>query len=318
MENNTLEITEFFSVCSQIVLRAGNIIREVFNAEGGFIPKTKNGDEPFTEADVKVQTLIVKGLRTFWPNIKIIGEEEEVFEKDLGFDFKELRRDLVSKDLFKDIKSTQIDLNNAIVWVDPLDGTVEFIRGALDCVTTLIGISVGKEAKVGVVGRYFVEAEGGKYSWEPKCYFGHADYPHLFCVDYLKESKFEEIAPPQRANPDKLNVLTTRNHWSPELEGKIAKLNADSVTKVGGAGNKALAVIHDRGDCSFYPKPGMKNWDICACEAILRSIGGVVSDANNDPLYYGGEPGTWACEKGVIMTISAERHKSIMNDFLNK
>ena len=65
----------------------------------------------------------------------------------------------------------------------------------MDCVTTLIGISVDGEAKVGVVGKYFSETEPGKYKWDPKCYFGSADYPHLFCVDYENGSKVEEVKP---------------------------------------------------------------------------------------------------------------------------
>jgi len=56
------------------------------------------------------------------------GEEEEVNE-DFAFDFNSLKRDGIPKDLLAGATSTEIDLSKAIVWIDPLDGTVEFIRG---------------------------------------------------------------------------------------------------------------------------------------------------------------------------------------------
>ena len=65
----------------------------------------------------------------------------------------------------------------------------------MDCVTTLIGISVDGEARVGVVGKYFTEKEQGKYEWDPKCYFGSVDHPHLYCVNYADGSKVEEVKP---------------------------------------------------------------------------------------------------------------------------
>jgi len=317
MENqNVMQITEFFSVCSQIVLESGNIIKEIFDPKGT-LSKTKNGDEPFTEADVKVQTLIVKSLKTLWPNIKIIGEEEEVSE-DLQFDFNSLKTDSVSKELFAGCTSTEVDLNKAIVWVDPLDGTIEFIKGALDCVTTLIGISIEGQAKIGVVGKYFVEQEEGKFEWQPRCYFANADYPHLYYVDYLNNSKIEELQPHIAGAPEDLLVCTTRNHFTPELQEKIDKINPTSVKRTGGAGNKVLAVIVGQAHCSFYPKPGMKRWDICAGEAILRAVGGVVSDADNKDIVYEEPREKWQCSRGVIATINKEKHQRVMEALLKK
>ena len=40
---------------------------------------------------------------------------------------------------------------DAIVWVDPLDGTTEFVNGNLSGVTVLIGLAIGGVPKIGVV-----------------------------------------------------------------------------------------------------------------------------------------------------------------------
>lgn len=37
------------------------------------------------------------------------------------------------------------------MWVDPLDGTSEFIRGNLEAVTVLIGLAVDGRSKLGVI-----------------------------------------------------------------------------------------------------------------------------------------------------------------------
>ena len=36
----------------------------------------KGANDPVTEADFKVQTMLIRGLRMHYPTLKIIGEEE--------------------------------------------------------------------------------------------------------------------------------------------------------------------------------------------------------------------------------------------------
>lgn len=312
---NVLKLGEFFSVCSQMVHQSGKIIQGVFDPKGTVF-QTKNGDEPFTEADVQVQTLITKGLRLIWPDIKIIGEEEEE-SQTLQFDFNTLRTDLIPKDFDPELVSTEIDLSKAIVWIDPLDGTQDFVKGSLDSVTTLIGIAVENKAKVGVVGKYFIQNEPGKYDWQPRCYFAHADIQRLHYFDYLNDSKIVPIKP-VIATPesDEIVLCTTMNHFNDALKEKIEKVNPSKVLQIGGAGNKVLSLVIGTADCYFYPQPGMKNWDICAPEAILRSAGGVVTDQFNVPLHLGEEKSTWLCAKGVVASITQEKHNKLMGNYL--
>ena len=46
---------------------------------------------------------------------------------------------------------------NAVVWIDPLDGTSDFVRGNLSAVTVLIGLSINGVSKVGIVHNPFSE-----------------------------------------------------------------------------------------------------------------------------------------------------------------
>ena len=49
---------------------------------------------------------------------------------------------------------------DAVVWIDPLDGTSDFIKGTLSAVTVLIGLSIKDKSRIGIVHNpYCVEDE---------------------------------------------------------------------------------------------------------------------------------------------------------------
>ena len=48
---------------------------------------------------------------------------------------------------------------NAVVWIDPLDGTKDFILGNLSAVTVLIGLAIEGMPKIGVVHNPFKSNE---------------------------------------------------------------------------------------------------------------------------------------------------------------
>jgi fructose-1,6-bisphosphatase/inositol monophosphatase family enzyme len=45
--------------------------------------------------------------------------------------------------------------NNAVVWIDPLDGTSDFVAGNLPAVTVLIGLSINGSSRIGIVHNPF-------------------------------------------------------------------------------------------------------------------------------------------------------------------
>lgn len=99
-----------------------------------------------TIADIKVQQLLVNSIRKYWPKIKIIGEENVNFEGKIDFDYGQLNPDWIDEKLFQSGKNNfkinnEFDLDNVVVFVDPLDGTLSYTKNELDAVTTLIGVS---------------------------------------------------------------------------------------------------------------------------------------------------------------------------------
>ena len=39
---------------------------------------------------------------------------------------------------------------DAVVWIDPLDGTSDFVKGTLSAVTVLIGLSIKDKSRIGI------------------------------------------------------------------------------------------------------------------------------------------------------------------------
>lgn len=43
-------------------------------------------------------------------------------------------------------------VEDVVVWVDPLDGTLSYVKEEYDAVTTLIGVSIGGKPLMGIIG----------------------------------------------------------------------------------------------------------------------------------------------------------------------
>ena len=77
----------------------------------------------------------------------------------------------------------------------------------MDCVTTLIGISVNNEAKVGIIGKYFSGDNNGGYQWDPRCYFALSDHPNLYYIDYLNNMEIKQLKPSIKKASEKSFIL---------------------------------------------------------------------------------------------------------------
>jgi 3'(2'), 5'-bisphosphate nucleotidase len=48
---------------------------------------------------------------------------------------------------------------DAVVWIDPLDGTQDFVNGNLTAVTVLIGLSLANKSRIGIVHKPFSDED---------------------------------------------------------------------------------------------------------------------------------------------------------------
>merc|ERR1712212_1258231 len=145
-------------LASSVVLanESATLVRGIFkNGDLGVIDKggLKNYQ---TEADRAVQRLIISTLSAKFPGVNIIGEEDgddgsEGAKKDKVIE--EQDAEVLSKTLPAELQGVKPE--QITIWIDPLDGTMEFIDRLLHHVTILIGVAVDDKAIAGVINQPF-------------------------------------------------------------------------------------------------------------------------------------------------------------------
>ena len=81
-----------------------------------------------------------------------------------------------------------------------------------------------------------------------------------------------------------------------------AALNPQHTARVAGAGNKIVHLLDQKADFYVNLVPGFKYWDLCAGEALLQSMMGVVCDAANKPLVYDDTATDFTIQEGIVIS----------------
>ena len=207
--------------------------------------------------------------------------------------------------------------SDVVVWVDPLDGTREFVEGPehWSGVTTLMGVSVGGIPVAGVIHQPFVGADGvatvrpedlepnedGEVPKLAPGAFGRgrtlwgAPGLGVFAHPGREPLAARVVAPPRPADVKALRVATTRSHQTPAVEGAVYNLAPVEVIRAGGAGGKVALMLDGKVDAWVFPARGTKRWDTCAGEALLTANrGGWLAAAMTGAAYdYGSESERW-------------------------
>ena len=73
------------------------------------------------------------------------------------------------------------------------------------------------------------------------------------------------------------------------------------VAKVAGAGNKVVFLLDQKGDYYINLVPGFKNWDLCASEALIMGMHGIVTDGHQKPLIYDPAAKSYTIREGIVI-----------------
>ncbi|KRW99652.1 hypothetical protein PPERSA_03453 [Pseudocohnilembus persalinus] len=320
-----VKISQIISCCIQLALESSRIINSIQQTDSKNI-QMKGVDDPMTVADVKAQTLIIKALRKFWPSIQIVGEEDIEYEGDLGFDVNKINLNLVQESFFNQKQDTTLNLDDIIVWVDPLDGTLSYVNNELDSVTTLIAITEKEKPVIGIIGQFYQKREE-KYVYDPEVYFGYTGYGKVYQVSEnkhnLKNQNYNQTIQPdilerkvvrakKENGEDEIVLCTSKNRMTPEKLEMVNQLNADKIIRCGGAGKKVLDVIKGDCDTTLYIGKGTKKWDIGAPEALLLCQGGQLTDTKGQNYQYKKEVEHHVNQQGVLATINNQLHQKLV------
>jgi len=267
------------------------------------ISKAKADESAFTIADGLVQYLLIHVLYAHVKFRDIVGEEEEEEEEEhednvnnnsnnseqillhglsIPADLEQILQstkqsiELLSQQYFS---SSSNHYKEYTIFIDPIDGTREFINRQGNQCTICIGIAnTAGKAVGGVVYRPLSLPH-------PTWATGVQDEDYAICNFFGHDH--DSIAAPYEGHHHHHHggLLTTNGPISPFITQLITTLDMDRI-KSGGAGNKMLLLLEyslyhrgrgpgDRSSYMLYIQDrGVSRWDTCAAEAILYAFGG--------------------------------------------
>lgn len=235
---------EFFA---SLALEAGREILDVRTR--GIETDWKTDRSPVTEADRRAEAVILKGLRTRYPDIPVVAEEE------------------VSAGRCPEA------LDGRFFLVDPLDGTREFINDRPDFTVNIALIENGEP----VAGVVYVPARGELFAgastsaWMQQVAAGG------------ERGECQSIACRETTHPPV--IVASKSHATAETAAFIKRFAGAEIVSIGSSLKFCLIAS---GKADLYPRFGRTmEWDTAAGDAILRAAGGTTVTPDGKPLVYG-------------------------------
>jgi 3'(2'), 5'-bisphosphate nucleotidase len=242
----------------EIAAAAARRVLEVYDTP--FTVEHKGPHDPVTAADRRSNALLVDRLQHACPGVPVVSEEGD--PRAVG-DFRRAER---------------------VLFVDPLDGTQEFIDRNGEFVV-MIGLVAGAGAVAGVIhapvsGVAWVGGVGlGAWRVDPT---GPRVPVHVSAIRELAQAR----------------GVASRSHRSLRLERTLAALGLREVRSIGSAGLKGAQVAEGLAEAYVHTGGGLKQWDVCAVDALVTAAGGRISDTTGAPIEYRAQ--SLACERGLV------------------
>lgn len=236
----------------RLALEAGDKIMAVYEGPD-FDVKSKSDASPVTEADEAADAIISAGLRTAYPDVVLITEEQA--------------------------DSHSLTASTFLI-VDPLDGTKEFVQRRGDFTVNIAYVENG----VPLRGVVYAPAKG-------RLFYTQADGLSVEESAPFAKDAPGAVTSLAVATPDNnaLMVVASKSHRDAATDAYIARYAVKDMTSAGSSLKFCLVAT---GEADLYPRLGRTmEWDTAAGDAVLRGAGGqVVRFDDHFPLTYG-KPG---------------------------
>lgn len=158
-----------------------------------------------------------------------------------------------------------LPISTLCVFVDPVDGTREFVEGRLQAVQTLVGVAYMGRSIAGAVGIPFPE---GKLTNPPSVVYALVGAG-------VGRTGFQ----PPAYKEEKLGGWSATTGDSIKCKVINAAVRVTEPPRrviLGAAGNKILSLSRGNADVALL-NTGTCKWDTCAPEAVLRAMGGTLT-----------------------------------------
>lgn len=221
---------------------AGHVVLRMQRGELGV--EMKPGDEPVTIADKRASKLIVEGLTRQFPSDAIISEELPPSPGALG--------------------------SPRLWFVDPIDGTKDFIRGETGY-SVMIGLCIEGRPVLGVVYQPALD----RMFWAT---------PDGAWVEHGSDRR--PLAVSAVSDVGQIRLVASKSHRSEKLDEVKQALGIGNEENVGSVGVKLCLIAMGEKDLYVNPWPKTKAWDTCGPQAILERAGGRLTDVHGGAMDY--------------------------------
>jgi 3'(2'), 5'-bisphosphate nucleotidase len=233
----------------KLALEAGGAILDIYE-RSDFDVRAKFDNSPVTEADEIADKLISAGLKSAFPDIEIVTEEQA---------------------------ETHAVSSRVFFLVDPLDGTKEFVQRRGDFTVNIALIEDGIPTR----GIVYAPAKKRLFYTDATGRAVEETGPH-------RPEGAGVTAPISVSSPDAsaLVVVASKSHRDQATDDYI---NRYSVSDFRSAGSSLKFCLVAAGEADLYPRLGRTmEWDTAAGQAVLMGAGGsVVRFDDHTPLSYG-------------------------------
>lgn len=252
---------------SRIAREAGRILLGIYDTD--FDVAYKDRSDPVTEADRRANDFLVEKLRTLFPEDGVVAEESPDRSDALG--------------------------RGRCWYVDPLDGTKEFIAKNGEF-SVMLGLAIDGCSTLGVV-----------YQPVPdKLYAGVVG--HGAWLEERGERRRLQVS--DEADPSRLELVVSRSHRSEDIDRLVERLGITDEIRSGSVGVKVGIIAERRADLYVHVSDRSSAWDACGPEAILRAAGGRFTDLGGAEYRYGGS--TDMRNAGGILACNAAAYDAVL------
>ncbi|KAF9410908.1 hypothetical protein HW555_010150 [Spodoptera exigua] len=231
--------------------------------------KTLEGvNDPVTDADYASHCAMYYSLKKTFEKLTVISEEHS--KSDSGCENQQVidvDKALPDNKMIDNMYDELVYMKDVTVWIDPLDATKEYTEGLYQYVTTMVCVAIKGVPIIGVI----------HYPFLPRTYWGW----------YTKKpSANMPMVPHKLENKEHPRVVISRSH--PGKVEEIAKAAfgpKTTVSTAAGAGYKVMEVVNGTYDVYLHAT-AIKKWDLCAGDAIIKSVHGKMTTIKGDTIDY--------------------------------
>ena len=222
----------------------------------------------------------------------------------------------------KVMDNCEVDCDRVVVFIDPLDGTKAYAEGDYAPVSILIAIILDGNPCFGVICKPFA---GGKSQQDSDNNLHLSSILDTPCVAIYGGTLLGAI---YTAGEGRCVIPTTTELPRAVISSSRSKgvvqdfvellaskgLIHSEALMVTGAGEKSLRIIlrTQNEGLWFFPKPGTSLWDVAASDALLRAIGGKLTDKFGKDMDYSKSRTEAENVNGLIACFDATLHEECL------